>query len=100
MTRSTLPIWSGIGHLRLAEQGWDQAENCSRALVAFRKVGCRWGEIRATALTTAWPDPRFVTWLMASDLPTRSYREHRGCCRSRLTSHTYQASVKLLAGGR
>lgn len=50
LTGSKLPLWRGLGHLRLAEQGQDSALHTAQALAAFDRIKCRWGTIRTTAL--------------------------------------------------
>jgi hypothetical protein len=50
---SRLPLWSGIGHLRLAEEDEDRERNANEALRRFAAVRSRWGEIRARAVLTS-----------------------------------------------
>lgn len=50
LTRSSLPLWKGIGHLRLAERDQDNRSNAQKALQAFEAIGSRWGPIRTNAL--------------------------------------------------
>lgn len=50
LCESQLPLWSGIGHLRLAEQGDDRDRNARVALSSFESIRCQWGTLRTAAL--------------------------------------------------
>jgi tetratricopeptide (TPR) repeat protein len=55
LARSPLPLWSGIGHMRLAETGADPDANGRAATAAFAAAGSAWGAVRAQALADRWP---------------------------------------------
>ncbi|MDY7104332.1 MAG: SIR2 family protein, partial [Actinomycetota bacterium] len=61
LTTSSLPLWRALGHLRLAENEIDADRNLRAALADFTDIGCRWGEIRATALA----EGRDAAWIEA-----------------------------------
>lgn len=50
LTRSQLPLWKGVGHLRLAEVGHETTDNLAAATAQFERVGSQWGLIRSRAL--------------------------------------------------
>ena len=54
LTESPLPLWRAIGHLRLAETGYDCDRNLDKAHAAFRSIGCQWGTIRCDANVNSW----------------------------------------------
>jgi hypothetical protein len=51
LSRSSLPLWSGVGHLRRAELGIDPEVHAADALAQFGAVQSQWGLLRTRALT-------------------------------------------------
>lgn len=49
LTESTLPLWSSLGHLRLAEQ-YGEMSHADIALARFQEIHCEWGILRSSAL--------------------------------------------------
>lgn len=58
LSRSRLPLWSGIGSMRLAETGTDSAAHAAAAGKAFAAAGSAWGTLRGRALAEGWPQER------------------------------------------
>ena len=52
LSQSPLPLWSGIGYLRLSETGQDPERNGDRALRCFTDAASAWGLVRTRALLT------------------------------------------------
>ncbi len=50
LATSLLPLWSGIGHLRLAEEVAGEAGRVSAAAERFHRVQSHWGIVRAEAV--------------------------------------------------
>ena len=50
LSQTELPLWSGLGHLRLAEQDVERDRNAHTALDKFESVRCQWGTLRTSAL--------------------------------------------------
>jgi hypothetical protein len=64
LAQSSLPLWKGLAHLRLAEVGHESAVNCNLALKSFEQASTAWGIVRTMALRDGHDEEQVMAKVM------------------------------------